>query len=173
MGLGGRPRTQANETTFETSQTGRPLPAAWTSSCGSHGASTHSLVTGPRGLTALPGAEPAVTIAGWQICPVQVSRASGHTTSLAVAHGPRAPSAERRLGASTETQTEVSGEARIICSGALVRSCLTRTRVRGAQPYVAGRVVPVSRRVVGSTAPRASPPRWPAGRGSWAKSRRG
>src|SRR5947207_6938670 len=71
-----------------------PLPAAWTSSCGSHGAGTHSLATGPRGLTALPGAEPAVTIAGWQICPAQVSRASGHTASLAVAHGPRAPSAE-------------------------------------------------------------------------------
>jgi hypothetical protein len=69
MGLGGRRRTQANETTFETSQTGRPLPAVFTSSCGSHGAGTHSLATGPRGLTALPGAEPAVTITGWQICP--------------------------------------------------------------------------------------------------------
>src|SRR5262245_17129178 len=40
MGLGGHPRTQANETTFETSRTGRPLPAAWASSCGSHGSGT-------------------------------------------------------------------------------------------------------------------------------------
>jgi hypothetical protein len=71
--------------------TGRPLPAAWTSSCGSHGSATHSLATGPRGLMALPGAEPAVTIAGWQICPAQVSRASGHTASLAVAHDPCRP----------------------------------------------------------------------------------
>jgi len=47
MGLGGRPRTPANETTIETSRTSRALLAAWTSSGGLHGAG------------------PAVTIAGW------------------------------------------------------------------------------------------------------------
>jgi hypothetical protein len=48
---------------------------------------------GPRGLTALDGVEPAVTIACWLICPAQVSQAPGHTASPAVGHGPRAPSA--------------------------------------------------------------------------------
>jgi len=46
MGLGGRLRTQANETTFETSRTCRSLPAAWISSCGSHGSGTRNLAGG-------------------------------------------------------------------------------------------------------------------------------
>src|SRR5215831_7315154 len=44
MGLGGHPRTQANETTFETSRTRRALPTAWTSSCGLHGSGTRMLI---------------------------------------------------------------------------------------------------------------------------------
>src|SRR5260221_14338022 len=90
MGLGGHPRTQANETTFEPSRTCRPLPAAWTSSCGLHGSGSRILTSGPRGLTALASAEPAVIIAGL-ICPAQVSQAPGHTASLAVGHGPPPP----------------------------------------------------------------------------------
>src|SRR5260221_11599179 len=86
MGHGGHPRTQANETTFEPSRTCRPLPAAWTSSCGLHGSGSRILTSGPRGLTALASAEPAVIIAGL-ICPAQVSQAPGHTASLAVGHG--------------------------------------------------------------------------------------
>jgi hypothetical protein len=50
-----------------------------------------------QGLPCCPGAEPAVIIAGWLICPARASQAPGHRASLAVAHGPRAPSAERRL----------------------------------------------------------------------------
>jgi len=46
---------------------------------------------GPRGLTALASVEPAVTTAGW--LPYQVSQAPGHTASLVVVHGLRAPSA--------------------------------------------------------------------------------
>src|SRR5260370_27466808 len=90
MGLGEHPRTQANETTFEPSRTCRPLPAAWTSSCGLHGSGSRILTSGPRGLTALASAEPAVIIAGL-ICPAQVSQAPGHTASLAVAPGPPPP----------------------------------------------------------------------------------
>src|SRR5260370_17676639 len=92
MGLGEHPRTQANETTFEPSRTCRPLPAAWTSSCGLHGSGSRILTSGPRGLTALASAEPAVIIAGL-ICPAQVSQAPGHTASLAGApcHPPPPP----------------------------------------------------------------------------------
>jgi len=44
MGLGGHPRTQANETTFETSRTRWALPAAWTSSCGLRGSGARMLI---------------------------------------------------------------------------------------------------------------------------------
>ena len=44
MSLGARPRTQANETTFDTSRICRALPAAWTSSCGLHGSGTRMLI---------------------------------------------------------------------------------------------------------------------------------
>jgi len=50
---------------------------------------------GPRGLTPLANAEPAVIIAGAGDLLAQVSQAPGHTTSLAVAQGPRAFSACR------------------------------------------------------------------------------
>jgi hypothetical protein len=77
MGLGGRPRTQANETTFETSRTHGPLPAA-----GPHpglARCRHSYPpSGPRGLTAPPGAEPAVTLAGWLIRPPGAPSSRSH-----------------------------------------------------------------------------------------------
>src|SRR5260370_3599339 len=95
MGLGGHPRTQANETTFEPNRTCRPLPAAWTSSCGLHGSGTRILTSGPRDLTALASAEPAVIIAGWLICPAQVSQAPGRTAALAGAHSPPPPAPPR------------------------------------------------------------------------------
>jgi hypothetical protein len=37
--------------------------------CGWLGAGSRILTGGPRGLTALPGAEPTVIIAGWLISP--------------------------------------------------------------------------------------------------------
>src|SRR5258707_3034378 len=119
MGLGGHPRTQANETSFEPSRTCRPVPAAWTSSCGLHGSGSRILTSGPRGLTALASAEPAVIIAGL-ICPAQVSQAPGHTASLAVAHGHAHPAQRgtpiRRFQRAQELRVGAEAPIRWVCA---------------------------------------------------------
>jgi hypothetical protein len=48
---------------------------------GLHGSGTRILASGPRGLTPLADAEPAVIIAAWLICPARERQAPGHTTS--------------------------------------------------------------------------------------------
>jgi hypothetical protein len=88
---------------------------------------------GPRGLTALADAEPAVTIACWLICPAQVTQAPGHTASPAVAHGPRTPSACRirapraaRTGRPRNRQARHPGGSR--CRSRARRRCQTAAR---------------------------------------------